>query len=529
MCAHSRNGIGREASSEYNLVPVTQPVIPPVRDASTVVLLRPVLSGAGVEVYWVLRSPTTSYLGRFHTVPGGQVDRADAAIAVRGADGDAARSRVAAARELFEEAGVLLARGAHLPSAAARDAARRALLAGDTSFAAVLAGFDLTLDADDLEDAGRWVTPPFNPVRFDTRFYLAWLPAGQEPSVWPGELVEGEWIVPIHAVAQWRSGHSLLTPPTLHVFAALEGAMQAGEQVSGFAARLRDVPAVQRGPTRKIELRPGMFLVPLEAPTLWPATHTNCYVVGGRDLVVVDPGSPQASEQAILDEFLDGLVAEGRHVTAVLVTHHHSDHWLGAEHVARRFGVPVLGDAQTADRAPVTQAIAEGYVLPLAAHGATPARQLRALHTPGHTREHLSFLEEHTGTLLAGDLLAGTGTVIIDPPDGDMASYLASLRRLLHLPLSAIFPGHGAPTGGARERIEQYIEHRLKREETIAAAVAGGARSLEAIVADAYTDVNTSMHAYAARSALAHLLKLEADGRVMQSPAGAWQPAAVTA
>ena len=97
------------------------------------------------------------------------------------------------------------------------------------------------------------------------------------------------------------------------------------------------------------------------------------------------------------------------------------------------------------------------------------------------------------------------------------------------MPLSAIFPGHGAPTGGARERIEEYIAHRLKREETIAAAVAGGARALEAIVAAAYTDVNTSMHAYAARSALAHLLKLEGDGRVVQMPTGAWQPAEVTA
>lgn len=503
------------------------PTMPPPRDASTVVLLRP--ARGGVEVYWVLRSPTTSYLGRFHTVPGGRVDRADAAIPVRGAEGDAARTRVAAIRELFEEAGVLLAHGERFPSAADRDAARRALLAGETTFAALLERFALALDADDLEDAGRWVTPPFNPVRFDTRFYLAWLPEGQEPSVWPGELVEGGWIAPLDALAEWRAGQSLLTPPTLHVFAALEAAMQAGEAPSSYGARLRNVPAVQRGPTRRIEMRPGMFLVPLEAPTLWPATHTNCYVVGGRDLVVVDPGSPEPGEQAILDEFLGALVAEGRSVVASLITHHHRDHWLGAEYVAQRFGVPILGDAQTAERAPVTQTIGEGYTVELAAHGHTPRRRVRALHTPGHTREHLCFLEEETGTLLAGDLLAGTGTVIVDPPDGDMRDYLASLRRLLELPLTAVFPGHGAPTGGVRERLEEYVTHRLMREERIAAAVADGAQTLDAVVAAAYTDVDVKLHAYAARSALAHLLKLAGDGRIVRAAGDRWQPGEVTA
>ncbi len=503
--------------------------MPSPRDASTVVLLRPAPPGAGVEVYWVLRAPTASYLGRFHTVPGGGVDRADAAIAVRGATGDEAQTRVAAARELFEEAGVLLARGERQPAQAERDAARRALLAGETSFAGVLERFSLALDAADLEDAGRWVTPPFNPVRFDTRFYLAWCPAAQPASVWPGELVEGEWIAPADALAQWRAGRSLLTPPTLHIFGALVAALQAGEEASGFGARLRAVPPVQRGPTRKIEMRPGMFLVPLEAPTLWPATHTNCYVIGGRELVVVDPGSPIESEQALLDQFLDTLIAEDREVTGVLLTHHHRDHWLGAAHLAERYGVPVMGDAQTAERAPVTHTIGEGYVLPLAAHGETPERRLRAMHTPGHTREHLCYLEEATDTLLAGDLLAGTGTVIIDPPDGDMSAYLASLRRLMELPLTAVFPGHGAPTGGVREKLEGYMAHRLQREEKIAAAVASGAETLETIVAHAYTDVDRAMHAYAARSALAHLLKLEADGRVRQPRAERWQRAEVTA
>ncbi len=500
------------------------PSIPPPRDASTVVLLRPAPQGAGVQVFWVLRSPTTSYLGRFHTVPGGRVDRADATIPVRGAEGDAARTRVAAIRELFEEAGVLLAHGERFPSAADRDTARHALLGGSQTFAAFLEQYGLALDAADLEDAGRWVTPPFNPVRFDTRFYLAWLPEGQEPSVWPGELVDGGWIAPLDALDEWRAGQSLLTPPTLHVFGSLEAAMRAGEPASSYGERLRRVPAVQRGPTRRIEMRPGMFLVPLEAPTLWPATHTNCYVVGGRDLVVVDPGSPDAGEQAILDEFLDAFVAEGRSVVATLITHHHRDHWLGAEHVAQRYGVPILGDAQTAGRAPVTQVIAEGYTVDLPAHGHTRARRLRALHTPGHTRAHLCFLEEETMTLLAGDLLAGTGTVIVDPPDGDMRDYLASLlRRLLELPLTAVFPGHGAPTGGVRERLEEYVVHRLMREERIAGAVGEGATALADIVAAAYTDVDdTKMHAFAARSALAHLLKLEADGRVARRGDDAW-------
>ncbi len=497
---------------------------PAPRDAATVVLLR---HRDDPDVFWVKRSPVTSYLGGFHTVPGGRVDRSDGDVVVRELPGDAdAAPYVAAVRELFEEAGVLLARGAERLAPERLRALRRALLDGTRTFRALLAETECAIDARDLESAGRWITPPFTPTRFDTRFFLAWMPEGQHAEVWTGELVEGEWIRPRDALARWRSGESLLTPPTLHVLEQVHRALSSGTDIG---AMLRDIPDVQRGPTRKIEMRPGIFLVPLAAPTLPPATHTNCYVVGARDLVVIDPGSPYPEEQQILDDFLTRLADEGRRVTAVVVTHHHRDHWGGAERVRDRFGVPIYVHMRTAPHVPFTATIAHDNVLVCDADGDRPERKLRMVHTPGHTRGHLALFEEHTRTFLAGDLFAGTGTVIIDPPDGDMQSYFDSLAKVRDLGVSAILPGHGAPTGGARERIEEYIAHRLDRERRILAAVECGAAGIGEIVARAYTDVAPSLHVYAARSALAHLYKLVADGRIVQRGEEEFAPAGIPA
>jgi glyoxylase-like metal-dependent hydrolase (beta-lactamase superfamily II)/8-oxo-dGTP pyrophosphatase MutT (NUDIX family) len=566
----------------------TRAMIPAPRDASAVVLLRRLDdSPEDLEVFWVRRSPTTSYLGGFHTVPGGRVDPSDANVSVEGAaNAGAARLYAAAVRELFEESGVLLARGTERLASETHRAERRALLAGETTLAEVLARHDLRIRADAFEDAGRWVTPPFSSIRFDTRFFLAWLPAGQEAEVWNGELVFGEWIRPADAYERWRRGDALLTPPTLHILSVLAGrepfdarakvspasaaetqavpqerplslrpdaqapprthtlpartttarparatrariAVDPDAPLAALAARLRSVPEVQRGPTRKIELRPGIFLVPLETPTLPPATHTNCYIVGGKEIIVVDPGSPYENEQHVLDEFLARLLEEGRTVRAILLTHHHRDHWGGAEHLRARFNVPIFADRRTAEQTPATEILNDGEVIPLAAFGDTPERRLRAVHTPGHTRGHLCFLEETTGTLLAGDLVAGMGTVIIDPPEGDMQAYLASLRKLLDLPLTALLPGHGAPTGGAAERLHEYIAHRTMREKRIVQAIASGANDVAEIVAAAYTDTAPSLHPLAERSTLAHLEKLVAEGRVAKRPDGTFELAAV--
>jgi ribonuclease/clavin/mitogillin len=151
-----------------------------------------------------------------------------------------------------------------------------------------------------------------------------------------------------------------------------------------------------------------------------------------------------------------------------------------------------------------------------------PTLHLRAMHTPGHTRGHLSFYEERTRTLVVGDNIVGLGSVLIDPPEGNVRDYLRSLERYRRLlpRVRVLFGGHGPAMGNPRAKIEGYIAHRLEREANILSAVRGGAATPAEVVARVYTDVPPRLHAWAGRSVLAHLEKLEEDGLISRTGGG---------
>ena len=486
------------------------------KDAGSIILLK---DADDPKLLWVKRSDRLAFMGGFHAFPGGQLDKGDLETPVAGCAGDEAAMRACAAREVFEEVGVLLAGGASELSVAEIADARRRLAAGEKTFRQIISEHRLTLAGDALVAAGRWVTPPFAPRRFDTWFFLAWLPAGQEALVETGELETAEWVRPAEVLDRWQRGGIIMAPPTLHVIRTL--AANPG-RVETWPELLTAVPEARRGMVRRIEFRPGIFLFPVKTPTLPPATHTNCYVIGGAEVVVIDPASPYEEEQRELDEFIDALVGEGRRVREIILTHHHPDHTGGVNHLRRRLGVPVAAQAMTAARVArsveVDRFIEDGELIELAGE---PGWRLRALHTPGHTRGHLCFYEEHTGAIITGDLVVGLGTVVIDPPEGNMRQYFDSLRRLLALPkLSSLFPAHGPAIGNARNKLEEYLTHRAWREDKILEAVRAGASSPEEIVPAAYTDVTPAMWGLAERSTLAHLEKLEEEGRVTRDAGG---------
>lgn len=267
---------------------------------------------------------------------------------------------------------------------------------------------------------------------------------------------------------------------------------------------------------------PGLRIVPVRTPTLPPATHTNCYLVGdGTDLVVIDPASPWEEEQALLDAEVDALLTRGHRVREVLLTHHHPDHSSGAEHLARRLGVPIAAHARTAEilagRVTVDRHVQHGEVFDLPADrpGAEP-RRLRAHLLEGHADGHLAFHEEVTNGVIAGDLVAAIGTIIIDPPEGKMGLYLDSLRRLKGLGARVLYPAHGDPIPDPAACVDHYVAHRLGREAKVHAAVEAGAAPVEDLVPRAYPEVAPALYPLAARSLLAHLLKLEEDRRVVR-------------
>jgi glyoxylase-like metal-dependent hydrolase (beta-lactamase superfamily II) len=196
-------------------------------------------------------------------------------------------------------------------------------------------------------------------------------------------------------------------------------------------------------------------------------------------------------------------------VGAVLVTHDHPDHAPGATAFAATVDAPLW-----AFRLPGAQHLRDGQVVragPLA---------LTAIHTPGHTSDHLVFFEPSTGALFSGDAVVGRGTSFIDPPDGDLARYLRSLHRMQGLAPRTIYPGHGPVVLDAQAKLDEYLNHRADREEQILSAIGDGGRTIDDLVATIYVGYPPEVRPLAARSVLAHLLKLQAEGRVEHTGSG---------
>jgi glyoxylase-like metal-dependent hydrolase (beta-lactamase superfamily II)/8-oxo-dGTP pyrophosphatase MutT (NUDIX family) len=480
----------------------------PIRDATVVLLVRG--RGAAREVFWVERGHGLRHFAGYRAFPGGKVDRADAEVAVAGHTGRDAARRVSAARELFEEAGVLLVEGAAQVPLAQRKAWRQALLDDQLTFAQVLAQAGKPLDASLLVPAGRWLTPPFLPVRFDAWLFWVDLPAGQDAEVWPGELASGEWITPAAALARWARGETLLHPPSWNAMDALgrHADVQAALQ------QLREPEGCVDFVSDRIAFQQGVRLVPLRTPTLPPATHTNTYILGDGELLVVDPGSPFPDEQARLAGHLERLTAQGCTPRAIFLTHHHGDHLGGVAALQARFGLPLWAHADTAKhtegwRTGRDRLLVEGEQLVLRGQ---PDQAWTVLHTPGHARGHLCLLDGRSRALVCGDMVAGNSTIVIDPPEGHLGDYLASLRRLRDLGVGTLYQSHGAPIAEGPQKLQGYLDHRQARLDAIAAALAAGPLSVAEVVAQVYADTPLFLHPIAERSALASLEHLVETG-----------------
>lgn len=495
------------------------PPPPPVaatRPASVVVPYR--RTPEGVEVFWVKREKALTFAGGFYAFPGGKVDKTDALVPVRGASGQEAALRVAAARELFEETGLLVAEGAMRVPADEMREMRRALLEKRSTWSELFQRHGLVLRGEDFPDAGRWVTPEFAPVRFDTFFYLVEAPAHARAEWWPGELSEAAWVKPAEALVRWEQGTALLHPPALHVLRV----MASFDTPARALASLREQPHCLDFIAQRIEFQQGVRVFPLLTATLPPATHTNAYVLGNDELLIVDPGADDEAEVARLLEMVEGLVADGCRVKAVVLTHHHGDHVGGVRVVKERLKVPLWCHARTADRVdvPADRLLEDGEVLELAG---TPSQRWRVLYTPGHARGHVCLVDERTRAAVVGDMVAGVGTIVIDPPEGDMGEYLRQLARLRDLPVTTLHPAHGTAIPDGPGKLQEYLEHRAAREARIVAAVPPEGATLPEVLERAYADTPPFLFPVAERSALAVLLKLVEEGR-MREDSGRYLP-----
>ena len=228
---------------------------------------------------------------------------------------------------------------------------------------------------------------------------------------------------------------------------------------------------------------------------------TNTHLAGRGRMIVVDPGP---DDPAHVSAVLDAVRAAGGEVALILVPHSPADHLGAAESLARRpsgAAVPIrrwgAGDRPLADG----ETVEEGGVA------------LRALHTPGHAPDHVVFYWQAERVLFSGDLVLGSGTVVLQPRDGALEEHLASLERVARLDLAMIAPGHGPVIEDPAARVAEYLAHRRMREGQVLDALAGGARTPGEIVGVIYQDLDPALHPAAENTVRAHLLKLVREGR----------------
>jgi glyoxylase-like metal-dependent hydrolase (beta-lactamase superfamily II) len=413
----------------------------------------------------------------------------------------------------LEETGVLIARGPK-QSAEQISAMRQCLLDKSKSWSNILEEAGLSLHAEDFTNVGRWVTPPYTPVRFDALYLASWLPENQSPSIVVGELTEGIWLTPEQAIAAHNEAKAQITYPVLETLREMVTQKGALENVAKIMANRKEGRYSRPGG----EILKGIHVVPMRTFTLPPATHTNTYVLGTDEIVIVDPASPIEEEQDKLIEYLEYLKSTGATVKEIWLTHQHADHVGAVNRIRDAFQIPVrchpLTEETLADNIPV-----DGYLLPdeilILKNSDGENFRWRAVHTPGHARGHFCFYEENSKTLISGDLILGLGTVVINPPEGNMVDYFNSLKGLLELPLGFTLPAHGPPIAASVEKINFYIQHRLMREKMIFDAIQGSMKPSE-IVPIVYTEIPEAVYPLAELNVRAHLEKLVSEGRVCE-------------
>ena len=543
----------------------------PPRAAATLVVVRD--TAEGIEVLLSRRAERGDHNSGAWVFPGGLVDPGDraahpfcaglkdaSASARLGLDEGGLDYFIAAVRECFEESGLLFASDAsgelvRLDDDGAAGGALRAwrgpLHHHERSIGDLCRDFGLRLAVDRLHYLSHWLTPPGRFKRFDTRFFVAAVPPAQTAAFDGTEMVEQLWLRPAEAIAH-SSELKLMTPTrkTLELIArhaSVDALLAWAGSQRGVTLTMPRIATGSRGaqpvtpdepayaeigrldperagtacydiqPGVGVRLSPRLIRVTANNGSMMTGPGTNTYLVGGgaaNEWAAIDPGPLDARHVEAI------LAAAPGPIRWIFATHTHNDHSPATVMLAARTGAAVFGrlpehpEWQDASFAPSTQLVGgERFTL-------TEHATLRAIHTPGHASNHLCYLLEEEKLLFTGDHVMQASTVVINPPDGDMAAYIASLRSLTELDLDWLAPGHGFLMAPPREAMEWIIAHRLAREAKVLAAVRElGPASAEALLASVYADVPPRLHPMAMRSLTAHLLKLRRDGAVADTGA----------
>ncbi len=276
-----------------------------------------------------------------------------------------------------------------------------------------------------------------------------------------------------------------------------------------------------------IQIEPLVARVLAANPSPFTYTGTQTWLVGTRDLAVIDPGPD-------LPDHIDALIAaiDGRPVVAILCTHTHRDHSPAAAAIKAATGAPIIGCAALAlsDSGPRADAAFDRDYAPDRVLGdgdqvSGDGWTLTAVATPGHTSNHLCFALEESGALFTGDHVMGWSTSVVAPPDGDMGAYMASLDKLLARQDRVYYPAHGPQVDRPQRLVRGMMGHRKQREGQILRLLEQQVGDIPAMVDKMYVGLDPRLTGAAGRSVLAHLIDLRQRGLVSGAEDGAWQMA----
>ena len=542
----------------------------PARAASTALFLRDAPDPQGapgstrLEVLMSRRSDKARFAANHYVFPGGSLDAEDQLhhdqLARRPTQtAEALTYAQAAIRESLEEMGVLLARHADGRWATQAEVAQ---IDRAQPLLPQCARLGLTLAADALWPLARWTAALEIPIRFDVPFLVARMPEGQTPVTDDAEQFEPLWCHPADALQRAAQGEMTLMFPTqttlehlaqyptvqalLDVLQALPPGqmlwetLPRGGLVNGKVQRFMEHQtvygelalvcpdgqlhhAVGWQSEQPVPLLKNVMRLTADNGGTMTGPGTNTYLIGeaATGYIVVDPGpKPQAQDDPHLARIME---ATGGDIRAIVCTHSHPDHSPGAAPlqalVAQAgfaapaiWGLPSAPTARAGSQFTPDRELHDGATLVLGhPDGAAHSHTLRAVHTPGHAANHVCLVLEEDGLLLSGDHILNGSTTVVDPPDGNMRLYLASLQKLADACRAAgnlgfILPAHGYALAQPLQVIEKLCAHRMAREAKVKAAMARSPDGTpEDWVAIAYADTPQALWPVAKRSLLAHV------------------------
>lgn len=351
-------------------------------------------------------------------------------------------------------------------------------------------------------------TPPFRKRVFDAAYYhlKGEMVDAMDPIVDGNELIGQEWILPSDAIKQWENGIKLIPPPILHLLRTL------AEDPDNLEIKTLIETDLPFGLQTRTEFAPGWQVIPIDSITIESFHNTNLIIFDrGEDVLIVDPGASDEGK----DHFMEMYNSLPK-VPSVLITHHHQDHYNALNFLTNEDkALTVYAHPKTIEE--IEQNIDSGnfnFVAIEDGHLEINGVELKIIFTPGHTDSHLSLYDEEYGVLIAGDHVVGFGSAVLDEMTGDMIQYLETCKNLLNLELKVIIPSHGPPSFKPKELLQQYIDHRMERENSILNSIQQGASNLNEIVSTVYHDVPEAMWDHAKINIKHHLKKLLVDGKI---------------